>query len=160
MGGVLRCKWEAYCDINGRSTKALPFPESSVAPKTLQYKLEAHCNTNWRCVLQFRRHENLSEINSPNIIFHFRFRIDINGTYYLSLSCPHRYFTPNFTFALAFTIQKVINSEIILLRFALISVSVRIGPGKPNQRKVSSRIFHRGIPEKKFNVNRACFHKP
>ena len=32
---------------------------------------------------------------------------------------------------------------------------IRSGPGKPNQRKVSS--FHRGVPEQKFNVNRACF---
>ena len=36
---------------------------------------------------------------------------------------------------------------------------IRSGPGKPNQRKVSSRTFHRGIPEQKFNVNRACFPK-
>ena len=34
---------------------------------------------------------------------------------------------------------------------------IRSGPGKPNQRKVSSRTFRRGIPEQKFNVNRACF---
>ena len=34
---------------------------------------------------------------------------------------------------------------------------VRSGPGKPNQRKVSSWTFRRGIPEQKFNVNRACF---
>ena len=32
-------------------------------------------------------------------------------------------------------------------------------PRKPNQRKVSSWTFHRGIPEQKFNVNRACFPK-
>ena len=36
---------------------------------------------------------------------------------------------------------------------------VRSGPGKPNQRKVSSWTFRRGIPEQKFNVNRACFPK-
>ena len=41
-----------------------------------------------------------------------------------SHSCPHRYFTPNFAFAFAFVILKVINSEIILFRFALISVSM------------------------------------
>ena len=35
----------------------------------------------------------------------------------------------------------------------------RSGPGKPNQRKVSSWTLHRGIPEQKFNVNRACFPK-
>ena len=35
----------------------------------------------------------------------------------------------------------------------------RSGPGKPNQRKVSSWTFCRGIPEPKFNVNRACFPK-
>ena len=32
-------------------------------------------------------------------------------------------------------------------------------PGKPNQRKVSSWTFHRGILEQKFYVNRACFPK-
>ena len=39
------------------------------------------------------------------------------------------------------------------------SPSIRSGPGKQNQRKVSSWTFHRGIPEQKFNVNRACFPK-
>ena len=38
-------------------------------------------------------------------------------------------------------------------------VSFRSHPGKPNQRKASSRTFRRGIPEQKFNVNRACFPK-
>ena len=33
------------------------------------------------------------------------------------------------------------------------------GPGKPNQRKASSWTFPGGIPEQKFNVNRACFPK-
>ena len=36
---------------------------------------------------------------------------------------------------------------------------IRSGPGKPNQRKVSSWTFHNGIPEQKFTVNRACFPK-
>ena len=36
---------------------------------------------------------------------------------------------------------------------------IRSGRGKPNQRKVSSWTFRRGIPEQKFNVNRACFPK-
>ena len=40
-----------------------------------------------------------------------------------------------------------------------LGVSIRSGPGKPNQRKVSSWTFRRGIPEQKFNVNRACFPK-
>ena len=35
----------------------------------------------------------------------------------------------------------------------------RSGPGKPNQRSVSLWTFRRGIPEQKFNVNRACFPK-
>ena len=39
------------------------------------------------------------------------------------------------------------------------SESVRSGPGEPNQRKVSSWTFRRGIPEQKFNLNRACFPK-
>ena len=47
----------------------------------------------------------------------------INWTDDLSHSCPHRYLTPNFTFAFAFVFLKVINSVIILFRFALISVS-------------------------------------
>ena len=36
---------------------------------------------------------------------------------------------------------------------------IRSGPGKPNQRKVSSWTFHGGMPEQKFNLNRACFPK-
>ena len=36
---------------------------------------------------------------------------------------------------------------------------VRSHPGKPNQRKASSWTFRRGIPEWKFNLNRACFPK-
>ena len=39
------------------------------------------------------------------------------------------------------------------------SVNIRSGPGKPNQRKASSWTFRRGIPEQKFNANRACFPK-
>ena len=35
----------------------------------------------------------------------------------------------------------------------------RSGPGKPNQKKASSWTSRRGIPEQKFNVNRACFPK-
>ena len=53
MGGVLRYKWEAYCDTKGRSTESTEvvlFPESPAAPKALQYKLEAYCNINWRCI--------------------------------------------------------------------------------------------------------------
>ena len=45
MGGVLRYKWEAYCDTNGRSTEEFLFPGNSVAPKALQYKLGTYCNT-------------------------------------------------------------------------------------------------------------------
>ena len=50
----------------------------------------------------------------------------INWTDDLSHSCPHRYFTPNYTFAFAFVILKVINSKIIVFRFALISVSMAV----------------------------------
>ena len=69
---------------------------------------------------------NLSQdyINSPKIFVRFRFRIDINWTDDLSHSYPHRYFTPNSTLAFAFVILKVINSVIILFRFALMSVSM------------------------------------
>ena len=55
---VLRYKWEAYCNTNGRRTAiqmggvltVFPFRQSVGAPKVLQCKLEAYCNTNWRCV--------------------------------------------------------------------------------------------------------------
>ena len=57
--------------------------------------------------------------NSPDLFFRFRFRIDIHWTDDLSHSCPHRYFSPNFTFAFAFVILKVINSETILFRYFL-----------------------------------------
>ena len=36
---------------------------------------------------------------------------------------------------------------------------IRSHPGKPNQRKASSWTFPGGIPEQKFDVNRACFPK-
>ena len=32
LGGVLRYKWEAYCDTNGRNTESMS-PQASVAPK-------------------------------------------------------------------------------------------------------------------------------
>ena len=64
------------------------------------------------------------KINSPKIICRFRFRSDTTWTDDLSHSCTHRYFTPNFTFAFAFVILKVINSELILFRFAVVSVSM------------------------------------
>ena len=47
-GDVLQYKWKTYCDTNGRSTEVFPFPGSSVAPKALQYKLDAYYDTNWR----------------------------------------------------------------------------------------------------------------
>ena len=50
MGGVLRYKWEAYCNTDGRSTDNIFFPQSVGVPKALQYTLEAYCNTNWRCI--------------------------------------------------------------------------------------------------------------
>ena len=62
--------------------------------------------------------------SSPKIVLRFRFRTDMNWADDLSHSCPHRYFTPKCAFAFAFVILKVINSEIILFRFALISVSM------------------------------------
>ena len=54
----------------------------------------------------------------------FAFALILIGIDDTSHSCSHRDFTPNLTFAFAFVIQKVINSEIILFRFALISVSM------------------------------------
>ena len=46
-----------------------------------------------------------------------------------------------------------------LPNFPLEGKFFRSHPGKPNQRKASSWTFPGGIPEQKFNVNRACFPK-
>ena len=76
--------------------------------------------------------------------FRFRFRFDINWTDDLSLSCPHRYFTLNFTFAFAFVTLTVINSEVILFPFALIAVNGSQDPiltPTPQPRNSSLRIF-------------------
>ena len=53
MGGVLRYKWEAYCDTNGRSTDSISFSSKRRGTKStaiqiggvLQYKWEAYCDT-------------------------------------------------------------------------------------------------------------------
>ena len=65
-------------------------------------------------------------------LFAFTFAFDSNWTDAISHSCPYRYFTPNFTFAFVFVILKVIILEIILFRFALISVSM-VHEGPTNQ---------------------------
>ena len=52
----------------------------------------------------------------------FAFALILIGTDDHSHSCSHRYFTPNFTFAFAFVILDLINLEIVLFRFTLISV--------------------------------------
>ena len=49
---------------------------------------------------------------------------DINWTDDLSHSCPHRYFTPNYTFAFAFVILKAIIRKSYCFASALISVSM------------------------------------
>ena len=56
----------------------------------------------------------------------FAFVLIFIGTDDISHSCLHRYFTPNFTFAFAFTILKVINSEIPLDRMDYISNSLKM----------------------------------
>ena len=56
--------------------------------------------------------------------FAFAFVMILIGADDLSHSCSYKHFTPNFTFAFAFVILKVIYSEIILFRFAFISVSM------------------------------------
>ena len=61
----------------------------------------------------------------------------MNWTDDLSHSCPHRYFTPNYTFAFAFVILMVINLEIILFRFALISVSMEMDVSELTTRMTS-----------------------
>ena len=58
----------------------------------------------------------------PKYFVAFAFVMILIGTYDLPHACSHRYFTLYFTFAFAFVILKVINSEIVVLRFALISV--------------------------------------
>ena len=55
---VLRYKWEAHCNINGRRIvmqmggvlTVFPFPQSEGAPEVLQYNLEVYCDTNRRCI--------------------------------------------------------------------------------------------------------------
>ena len=59
-------------------------------------------------------------------------------------------------------LENLIVFSIVVFFFSFLRPSqhlIRSGPGKPNQRKVSSRTFRRGIPEQKFNVNRVCFPK-
>ena len=56
----------------------------------------------------------------------------------------HVDFSLNYAFAFAFVILKVINSEIILFRFALISVSM-VHPGKVKKTKGVSIIFRQLI---------------
>ena len=48
-GGVLPCKWEAYCSTNGRRIAGFPFLRSLEARKVRRSKCGAYCRTNWRC---------------------------------------------------------------------------------------------------------------
>ena len=68
------------------------------------------------------------------------------GTWKLGLLQAHNYVCGNL-------LSNIPN----LLSVTVNSFWFRSGPSKPNQRKVSSWTFHRGIPEQKFNVNRSCF---
>ena len=75
----------------------------------------------------------------------FAFVLIFAGTDDLLHSCSHRYFTPNSTFAFAFVILKVTNSEIIILfRFALNS---RCGnhPHPHKMRKLRPKLRPRRI---------------
>ena len=63
------------------------------------------------------------------------------GTDDLSRLCLHRYFTPNFTFTFAFVILKLINSEIILFRFAFVSMVTSIYHVRGNRYILNSRRF-------------------
>ena len=77
----------------------------------------------------------------------FAFALIFIGTDDTSHSCSHTNFTPNLTFAFAFVIQKVINSEIILFRFALISVSmVLLGPSLKPLASESEGLETSGAP--------------
>ena len=76
----------------------------------------------WRTIPLTRKFK--AKLIPHNYFFGFAFALDIDWTDDLSHSCLHRYFTPNFNIAFAFAIPRVINSEIILFRFALISVSM------------------------------------
>ena len=64
----------------------------------------------------------------PKYFLAFAFVLILIGTDDVSHLCSHRYVTPNFTFAFAFVILKVINSEIILFRFAFILSMVSYCP--------------------------------
>ena len=48
-GGVLPCKWEAYCKTNGRRITGFPFLRSLEARKARRYTWGAYCRTIWRC---------------------------------------------------------------------------------------------------------------
>ena len=65
----------------------------------------------------------------PKYFIAFAFVLILLGTDALSHSCSHRHFTPKFTFA--FVRLKVINSDIILFRFAslcFLSLEIRANP--------------------------------
>ena len=59
----------------------------------------------------------LGEINLPKRFCRFRLDTDINRDRRSSHACSHRYFTLNVTFAFAFGIQTVIDSDAILFYF-------------------------------------------
>ena len=49
MGGVLRCKWEAYCGYKWEVYCGVSFLQGLEASKAQRYKWGAYCGTNWRC---------------------------------------------------------------------------------------------------------------
>ena len=67
--------------------------------------------------------------------------------------------TPLVTSCLISSSAEAYRASSLLILPSKICVFFRSGPGKPNQRMVGSWTFRRGIPEQKFNVNRACFPK-
>ena len=89
----------------------------------------------------------------PKYFVAFALALILIGTDDLSHSCSHAYFTPNFTFAFAFVILDLINSEIVLFRFASISVSMvcygKFWPDfgeKTHKEKAHKQNFHGIVP--------------
>ena len=94
--------------------------------RALAIEHPSHLSMAWIATLPvpYCRHEIKVKLIPPKCFVAVAFVLVLIGTRLLSHSRSHRYFTPNFTFAFAFLILKLNNSEIVLFRFALFFVSM------------------------------------
>ena len=94
---VLRHKWEAYCNTNGRRTAiqmggvliVFPFLRAQGTQFVLQYKLEAYCSTNWRCIAILFREVVVVGVSDILLI------IDLRESAFQASDCKHRLLTRN-----------------------------------------------------------------